>query len=587
MIKIYCDAIKYGVRRRSSSRISVAEACASRCPLLFFRSLACHPTTIAASPAITPVVARGFSSKSSRSQKPPEQTIKNINDNDKRMLERAVSEAVRKYLSTHYEDAFSWDSSSSVSWVDLWKYPSSSSSKALETLASLNGFEKISTNEILHKDNFVSLAEGVIVKPCLRDHNASERRRILKAILAATRSKEDYSKLRDKYYEEREPMVLWSRPIVSAAKNIENDANSGDDDSSKDALSVNFERLSNITGNDGGKDDLARYPPMVEKDTTLYRIIEARVDQYIQWRVITYRNWFLRTRAAKALQYLGVIRSDNSSSDSNDDDNVEQTADTKALPQDRSGIEDLVDYNEGYVHSDVTAKREEDTEREEQLLLMDLADKTLAWYTHILPSHRLLAIDHTYQHKVASTAIHISFVVFGAVPLAYRSFVFAWDYPGLSEIIASSVIGTVLYGIYSSRSITEIRQAQIVSKGISQRIIARDHVAIWTLQQNAIQRLTDLILTVYYDHYDNQEHDGPKAGTNSGIRGNDDKQNAVTKGTLVPSPSSGASLDPLDIAIELELISRKKDFTYDNETSSERKVEYVSVPLKDALARLQ
>ena len=38
-------------------------------------------------------------------------------------------------------------------------------------------FEKISTNDILHKDNFVSLAEGVIVKPCLRDHNASERRR--------------------------------------------------------------------------------------------------------------------------------------------------------------------------------------------------------------------------------------------------------------------------------------------------------------------------------------------------------------------------------------------------------------------------
>lgn len=121
---------------------------------------------------------------------------------------------------------------------------------------------------------------------------------------------------------------------------------------------------------------------------------------------------------------------------------------------------------------------------------------------HIPPSASLLALPHRMGHKSASTLISVSLVVFGAVPLAYRSFRFAMDlqdYPLLSKAVGMSVLGTVLYGIWSGRNISRTRQSEVVSLGMGSRIYARDDAVLAVLQEGAVRRVSTLLSQTYYN----------------------------------------------------------------------------------------
>ena len=325
---------------------------------------------------------------------------------------------------------------------------------------------------------------------------------------------------------------------------------------------------------------------MVQQDTTLYRLVENHIEQYIQNKYKSIRMWYSKSRIAVALEYLGIGVSASE---------VPSTTST-ALEASKTNRNEAESFDKQRIYKNDTQTSEpnedaeaEEEDAEEQLLLMDMNSMSLEWFTHISPKHRLLACNHTYHHKFASSVIHVSLVVFGAIPLAYRSFIFVWDYPGLSEIVATSVISTVVYGIWSSRSITANRQQQIVTTGISKRIIARDHIIIYTLQQNSIQLLTNNMLELYYLHY------YPDYSTTKGSNHHNNVADvaAAMKTDDTSSKIGGFFLDPLDVAIELGLINKKvtsKDDAVGTSTSKNNNTnntEYVSVPLQDVLSRLQ
>jgi hypothetical protein len=70
-------------------------------------------------------------------------------------------------------------------------------------------------------------------------------------------------------------------------------------------------------------------------------------------------------------------------------------------------------------------------------------------------------------------------------------------YPGLSQGITISVIGTVAYGIWSSRSSARTNQALAVARALSPRIIAQNDAAWLVLQEGATDRLTKILLEIF------------------------------------------------------------------------------------------
>jgi hypothetical protein len=199
---------------------------------------------------------------------------------------------------------------------------------------------------------------------------------------------------------------------------------------------------------------------LVQEDVKLYRILENQVEQY------------LNTIYRRLVEIFSFGRQQQ-----------------KQRDQDVYSMNSLDDAGES------------ETTNSESLLLIDENEIV---YIHTMddPSLRLLALTnhHSYGHKAASTAISVSFVVFGAIPLAYRSLHFALSYPGMSQMIAASVLVTVSYGIWSTRSIAVTRQSHAISNGIAHRIYARNDAVLWTLQEGAVQRVTSGVFALY-DHH--------------------------------------------------------------------------------------
>jgi hypothetical protein len=83
------------------------------------------------------------------------------------------------------------------------------------------------------------------------------------------------------------------------------------------------------------------------------------------------------------------------------------------------------------------------------------------------------------------------------MPVAYRSFNFAVAYPGLAQVIKTSVVVTIMYGIWSTRSISRTRQSQVVANALSRRVYARDDAVILVLQDGAIRRVSESVLQAY------------------------------------------------------------------------------------------
>ena len=92
------------------------------------------------------------------------------------------------------------------------------------------------------------------------------------------------------------------------------------------------------------------------------------------------------------------------------------------------------------------------------------------------------------RHSSASTFVPVSLVVFGELPVAYRSYVFFIDYDWLigSGTIAASVIATVKYGILSTRC-RDRTSVRTVVDALYRRVCARDDVAFLIMREGAIR----------------------------------------------------------------------------------------------------
>ena len=70
-------------------------------------------------------------------------------------------------------------------------------------------------------------------------------------------------------------------------------------------------------------------------------------------------------------------------------------------------------------------------------------------------------------------------------------------YPMLSQGIVASVIATVGYGIWSSRSVARTNQALVIQTAILSRLQAQDEAAWVVLQDGASNELTEIIINIY------------------------------------------------------------------------------------------
>jgi hypothetical protein len=279
-------------------------------------------------------------------------------------------------------------------------------------------------------------------------------------------------------------------------------------------------------------------PDFVEQNITIYRVLENGVnvvmtslkDSLVQW----FGSSVQRPLQSLASRFHTIINSDVKSSESS-------ISESTTVPDGRIGQEDEV-------------------EPEEYLIVVNDDESSIRIMTHMKPSLRLLALPHDLGHNSASTLISVSLVVFGALPLARRSLQFATDYPGLSEMIAASVVGTISYGIWSTRSNARTNQSRVVANALAWRIYARDDAAILLLQEGAVSRLALDVLAVY---------------NNAALQNKEiSREGNVVEELFLINPDF---LSPVEIALRLGIIE-----TVHHGNDQKR----IAIPLADALVNV-
>ena len=228
-------------------------------------------------------------------------------------------------------------------------------------------------------------------------------------------------------------------------------------------------------------------PALIPADITLYRILENRAEQWLQRRQQAMQTWIQQriTQPARRIQQqvsnatTGII---NTATDSDMQSN--QAAPT-SLNLQRAAASTTLSNNSA----------NDDDSNKHVVLRVQLSTGDLALFTHIqVPQHTTLLLPYTLGHKPASTLIQVSFVVFGALPLVYRSVQFMYAYPLLQHGIVASVVATVAYGIWSSRVAARTNQALAVITALQPRTVAQHGAAWLVLQAAASQRLVQVLL---------------------------------------------------------------------------------------------
>lgn len=127
----------------------------------------------------------------------------------------------------------------------------------------------------------------------------------------------------------------------------------------------------------------------------------------------------------------------------------------------------------------------------------DIVD-SVALYRQMTPSTRILALSDYYvlRHSSASNLVNVSLIVFGALPLSYRSYVFAIDYDWLigSGPIAVSVVLTISYYILIARWRARTSQSKAVQEALCVRVGARDEAALLLLKEGAVRSIAGAVL---------------------------------------------------------------------------------------------
>ena len=166
-------------------------------------------------------------------------------------------------------------------------------------------------------------------------------------------------------------------------------------------------------------------------------------------------------------------------------------------------------------------------------------------YRRMTPSTRILALPDYYvlRHSSASTLVAVSLVIFGALPLAYRSYVFSIDYDWLvgSGTIAASVIATITYGIFAARWRARTSQSKTLHEGLGARVGARDEAAVLLLKEGAIRSVARAVL---------------EAAVEEGRSGVSTNSNSSNGGGVVGI--GGALIDPREWAIDFGLMEERE-----------------------------
>lgn len=302
------------------------------------------------------------------------------------------------------------------------------------------------------------------------------------------------------------------------------------------------------------KDDL---PELVEEDIKLYRIIENSLDDFLQAKYQAFR-----TSVAKVEAKI--------------DDTVGAWVPSLRRQDDAEKKRKQAELED-----------EMNSEASECLLFLDRNE--IIWVTNMdKPKLRLLALSdhHNYGLKVSSWLISISLVVFGAVPLAYRSYNFTYEYPGLSQTLAASVVVTIAYGIWSTQSMAVTRQSRVVSNAIAHRIYARNNAVLWALQWGAVERVTDALL-MYYFHCQNDTRQRLRLRPSSSSK----PLLAVTKGSgqkeseKLQLPST--SIDVIALARDIGLVQEEGTADSKDAMSGSGGRKRVAVPIENAIIAVQ
>ena len=376
-----------------------------------------------------------------------------------------VQEAVREHLVRNYPKAFACRSSSDLllEKATTEKNKVTDISGSLKTLASLNGFQSVPVAKAHEK---VFLAEGVYAMPNF------------------------YSRLRG-----TERFVLLSQ---------QSDEYGQPDDSKT-----------------------TQCPKLVEEDIKIYRILESRVDQYLDAKYNQLRQW-ARSKMAQVLvpakALIARARGETDAEETPEESEVET-----ALPVPQKG-----------------------TGQKENLLV--ISEKDIVLISNVDPYLRLLTLPHTMGHKGASTVIYVSLILGAALPMTYRSLNFILNNPSLSKAIAASVVLSVSYSIWSSRDAARDRQSEVVSRGIAHRVYARDDAVLWVLQEGAIRRTSKAILNLYF-HY--RQRDDVNDSAADETEGKTEITETVGIDAMPHLPQS--IVNPWDTAKEIGLLERMED----------------------------
>lgn len=328
---------------------------------------------------------------------------------------------------------------------DYWnqKSPKHLISDQLQTLVELNGFDRVSLPDVADS---IRLAEGVMAEPSFYHSRLLDERQQQFVL---------FSQVMDKY----------SQPQSDKKKK-----------------------------NNNKKKKNKALPKFVGDDIKIYRRLEKQVDQFLQVRynAVKYRYNVLKTKYHEIEEWI-----DKNIIKTTPDAYHLRNKSVQEVEASKSSPPVILSKNKNTLENLLVLSNCGDDDYEHDLLLI----------SHMEPSRRLLALPHRLKLNPASTIISVSLVVFGALPLAYRSINFAmeyYSYPFLSEAMALSVAGTVGYGIWSSRDASRTRQAQAVGNAINHRIYARNEAVLWVLQEGAVRRLTKAVLALYYHHSNNE-----------------------------------------------------------------------------------
>ncbi|KAL3785077.1 hypothetical protein HJC23_001455 [Cyclotella cryptica] len=296
----------------------------------------------------------------------------------------------------------------------------------------------------------------------------------------------------------------------------------------------NFSTKPRLSADDNHITSKFFHPPFCEEDFTLYRILENRLDMYLNNKKESWMKYITTSRVAQVLRSTMGMCSMPSRS------------------EDNAVFRDLGSQSAEVLNDDSKPKEE----LQETDLLIFYEGK-LVVMEQVPVNFRLLTLPplwinnprspYKLKHNTASSIIYTTFVMFGALPFAYRSIKYAIDYPAMVEILLASFFGTLGYSTWYSRYGARVRQQLAVQRAVGSRVIARDDAVFALLVEGAISNVTNRVLGEYAARLSQCERKDLNI-----------EDSNITHGLDIVKELDGDDFDPAGIACEIGLLVKSE-----------------------------